>query len=123
MCRVDDWTEVTVEERALREGTRACVVGLIDDDERVVRPPFPFTRKRAWVFPGSPQSVVAGLRSDCGVGAGIAIVLLAMGVAAFLFPVSPLLGLACGTSLLFFLRRPGLVLSALSKARGLLRRH
>lgn len=120
---VHDWTEATVEERALPEGTKACVIGLVDREERVVRPPFPHARHGALVYPGTPQSVIALLRDESGVGTGFAVVFLALALAAFLFPLSPIVALASGGAFLLLLRWPGTVRSLLAKVgRGFRRR-
>lgn len=113
---IKDWTEATVEERALPVGTKVCVIGLVDKEERVVRPPFSQSRHMALVYPGTPQSVISQLRDESGVGTGFAVVFLALGLAAFLYPLSPIVALASGAAFLLLLRWPRTVHSLLARA-------
>lgn len=114
---VRDWTETEVEERALGHGTRACVIGVVDDEAGAILPPFRHTGHSVWIYPGSPRSVLTSLRHESRFGAGCAVLFVAFGLIFLLIPISPVVALAAGALLLTGLGSPRTLIRWLRRLR------
>lgn len=114
---VRDWTKAEVEEQALVHGTRACVIGEVDDEAGAILPPFRHTGHSVWIYPGSPRSVLTSLRDESRLGAGCAVLFVALGLTSLLMPVSPVVALAAGALLLTGLGSPRTVIRWLRRTR------